>query len=96
MSQNGRENMSAKESLLGNGTLTVISRLMGAIGVPLSAIVLGFIWSELWSEVKANRVINQTILIRLGTYDEKFVELARRNDQQDAVIERLREAVRRP
>ncbi len=83
--------MSAKENLLGNGTLTVASRVMSVVGVPVAAALLIFLGNEIWAELKANRIERQAILIKLGAYDEKFIEIARRNDQQDVMIDRLRE-----
>lgn len=90
--------MSTKENLLGNGTLTVAARLMSAFGVPVAAAALGIagffaalLLTDVRDEIKANRAERQAILIKLGAYDEKFIEIARRNDQQDVMIDRLRE-----
>lgn len=82
---------STKENLLGNGTLTVAARVMSVLGVPVATALIVFMGNEIWAEMKANRIERQTILVKLGAYEEKFVEIARRNDQQDVMIDRLRE-----
>jgi hypothetical protein len=80
-----------KEQLLGNGTLTVAARLMSAVGVPIATGLLVFMGSEVWGELKANRVERQAIVVTLGKMEQRFAEVDRRNDQQDRYIDALRD-----
>lgn len=83
--------MSAKEDLLGNGTLTVAARIMSVVGVPVACGLLVFMGNEIWSELKANRAERQAIAVTLGEYRQRFAEIDRRNDAQDRYIDGLRD-----
>ena len=86
--------MSAKENLLGNGTLTVAARIMSTVGVPLAAVLLGFLGTEIWGELKAVRSERVEIARLIARIEQRLVDVDRRNDYQDAVIDRLRDAPR--
>jgi hypothetical protein len=86
--------VSAKENLLGNGTLTVAARIMSTVGVPLAAVLLGFLGTEIWGELKAVRSERVEIARLIARIEQRLVENDRRNDYQDAVLDRLRDAAR--
>ena len=88
--------MSAKENLLGNGTLTVAARIMSTVGVPLAAVLLGFLGTEIWGELKAVRGERVEIARLIARIEQRLVEIDRRNDVQDAAIDRLRDRVAVP
>gem|GEM_PF-4552079 len=83
--------MSAKDNLLGNGTLTVAARVMSVLGVPLAAALLGFLGTEIWAELKSNRAERQAIMVTLGQYQQRFADMDRRNDAQDRYIDQMRD-----
>lgn len=83
--------MSAKDDLLGNGALTVAARIMSVVGVPLAAALLGFLGTEIWTEVKANRVERMAVAVSIGEMKQRLADVDRRNDQQDRYIDALRD-----
>ncbi len=85
-----------KENLLGNGTLTVAARIMSTVGVPLAAVLLGFLGTEIWGELKAVRGERVEIARMIARIDQRLVEIDRRNDYQDAVLDRLRDRAATP
>lgn len=88
--------MSAKENLLGNGTLTVAARIMSTVGVPLAAVLLGFLGTEIWGELKAVRSERVELARLIARIEQRLVEVDRRNDYQDAVLDRLRDRAASP
>lgn len=83
--------MDAKEKLLGNGTLTVAARVMSTVGVPVAAILLGFLGTEIWGELKAVRAERVELARVIARVEQKLLETDRRNDAQDALLDRLRD-----
>lgn len=83
--------MSAKDQLLGNGTLTVAARVMSTVGVPVAAILLGFLGTEIWGELKAVRDERVHLARVIARIEQRLSETDRRNDAQDQTIERLRD-----
>ncbi len=88
--------MSTKENLLGNGTLTVAARIMSTVGVPLAAVLLGFLGTEIWGELKAVRSERVELARLIARIEQRLVEVDRRNDYQDAVLDRLRDRAASP
>ena len=95
---NGRRHddhpQSAKEQLLGNGSLTVAARIMSVVGVPVACGLLAFMGNEIWTELKANRIERQAVAVTIGELKQRFAEVDRRNDQQDRYIDALRDRQR--
>jgi hypothetical protein len=88
--------VSAKENLLGNGTLTVAARIMSTVGVPLAALLLGFLGTEIWGELKAVRSERVEIARLIARIEQRLSDVDRRNDYQDAVLDRLRDRAAAP
>jgi hypothetical protein len=86
--------VNAKENLLGNGTLTVAARIMSTVGVPLAAVLLGFLGTEIWGELKAVRGERVELARLIARIEQRLSDSDRRNDYQDAVLDRLRESQR--
>jgi len=83
-----------KDRLYGNGTLTVAARLssvLAALVCTLVTTVGGFLFWEVWGELKATRAERQAVAVTLGRFDQRFAEIDRRNDVQDRYIDALRD-----
>lgn len=86
--------MSRKDDLLGNGSLTVASRVMSVIGVPVAGLLIVFLGTEIWGELKDIREEKVQIRSILSRVDQKLTEGDRRDDGQDIQIDRLWDRVR--
>ena len=78
---------STKDALLGNGGLTVAARLMSVFGMPTAAIVLGWIGTEIWTEMKLIRTQSEATVHSLSAIETRLSNIERRDAEQDQRIE---------
>ena len=78
---------STKDALLGNGGLTVAARLMSVFGMPTAAIVLGWIGTEIWTEMKLIRTQREATVHSLSAIETRLSNIERRDAEQDQRIE---------
>ena len=89
--------MGTKDNLLGKGRLTVAARLasiFAAVVCSIATSVGGFLFNEVWTELKATRAERQMVAVALGEFRQRFADLDRRNDSQDRYIDALRDRMR--